>query len=175
MKKELIMCCVAVLTVFVSCNKDTSQKEQNQSNYRLPDEEIILLKENITEPFVGRISDLGLDSNLCYDILEAYFPELNPSEPEITQGEDGTYYLFAKDCTEGDCAIMRVSLEVSNRNLYLNRSLAIGETCTGNPCQHCTFKEGGGCKCNDTDPNYPSNPSTGKCNHTITRLTQFFE
>lgn len=166
MKKKITLLLVAFLGFMTSCNEDKNKNQQEMQN-RESSEHLILLKEKIAAPFVGDVFDLGLDDALCYNILKEYFPKLNPTTAEITYGND-TYYLFAKDCSEENCVIMRVSLEVLDGDLYLNKNVAMGETCDGEPCSHCSFKDGGGCECHDIGNT--GNP-TGRCNHTITKLT----
>lgn len=167
MKKKITLLLVVFLGLMISCNEDKKSHEEIQK--RQMNENVILLKEKISKPFIGDIFALGIDEELCYDVLKEYFPDLNPTTAEITYGND-TYYLFGKDCSEENCVIMRISLEVFEGDLYLNKNVAMGETCTGEPCSHCSFKDGGGCQCNDTHPN--GNPNAGRtCNHTITKLT----
>ena len=85
----------------------------------------------------------------------------------IVEGDAGQRYLVARGRGhEKDGSIVtRFPLGKRGSTLTLDMK-GRGESCSGNPCRHCAFAKGGGCKCK-------SSSSFGICNHTISRLTNF--
>jgi len=69
-------------------------------------------------------------------------------------------YLIREGHYKGkDCRISRTEL-VDTGTIILLRMPGITETCSGKNCSHCSFKDGGGCNCQN---------SLNICEHTITK------
>ncbi len=63
-----------------------------------------------------------------------------------------------------DCILQRTELSLTEDGSYMLRVNGKGETCTGDGCSLCAFKDSGGCVCKKF---------SGTCNHTISRNRVF--
>lgn len=119
---------------------------------------------------VGKKTEKGNNITATEEILSTCFTRFEtfkrsqPSDFEIEYfQETDAYFLNAKGTdAKGGEMLMRVSLHLLKDNSLQMPKSSLGESCAGNPCNHCTFRASGGC-------NPCTKPLTGTCNHTVTR------
>lgn len=107
---------------------------------------------------------LMVDGKLMTDIINKRFDDGTRAEKiEIVQDNEKSYLIRQGFDEEKNCHISRtemISEEVNGMSVFMMRINGTTETCTGDRCSNCGFKEGGGCECK---------VPLGFCNHTISR------
>jgi hypothetical protein len=102
------------------------------------------------------------------DLKDSYLASLKKDFPDGTKIEKSEFriekneiYLYREGHTaKRDCVISRTPVDSVDGFLVVNMRAQGTETCSGNGCDTCAFKDSGGCTCKT---------STNTCNHTITR------
>ncbi len=82
-----------------------------------------------------------------------------------------TYFYRKGYDRKKNCIISRTPLDVrpidgKDTIAYMMRMRGVTETCSGDGCSHCAFKDTGGCVCKKF---------SGTCNHTISKNTELLK
>ena len=79
-----------------------------------------------------------------------------------TYEENG--FLYREGHKGKDCRLSRTEITegVPDLKISFMRAGGITESCSGISCEHCAFRDGGGCTC--------KNIGQGVCTHTITKI-----
>lgn len=95
------------------------------------------------------------------ETLKAEFEDGTKVKKTWTQTDSGkTYHYREGESRKGDCRISRTPVDKADGFVFMRMNGAT-ETCSGVTCEHCAFKDTGGCTC--------KNIAQGICTHTITR------
>lgn len=89
--------------------------------------------------------------------------EVTFAEAEVVNSGD-TWYLERRTSEGEDCVTERISLAAREGGLAIVPGVSVTESCAGQNCSACEFKDSGGCAC--VEPVAGDGPSL--CNHTIT-------
>jgi hypothetical protein len=172
--------------IISSCDKESyinNHKSTNVTTSIIMQDTVVIGKYNLDSTFTITASNSTIDSIF---LSESIFDGYAMSNYEITYSDStGLFHLqsdgFGIDSSnvgEEIKARFFLALDESNnsgedlgwllwgsggpQDFGFGADVADGETCSGNPCDHCYFKKGGGCGCKKlTIPR--------RCNHTISK------
>ncbi len=109
---------------------------------------------------------LMVDGELMTDIINDRFDDGTKAEKiELVTENEKTYLIRQGFDEEKNCHLSRtemISEQIGRTSVFMMPMLGTTETCTGDKCSNCAFKDGGGCTCK---------VPLGFCNHTISRNT----
>lgn len=109
---------------------------------------------------------LMVDGKLMTSIISDEFNDGTKAEQIEIVDDNGKAFLMRQGFDEEkNCHISRTEMiaeNISGMAVFMMPIGGVTETCTGNKCSNCGFKEGGGCECK---------VPLGFCNHTISRNT----
>ena len=95
------------------------------------------------------------------DTLNPQFEDGTKVKKTWSDTINGQSYHYREGSTrKGDCRISKTPIDTKDGFTFM-RMNGVTETCSGVSCEHCAFKDTGGCTC--------KNIGQGVCTHTISK------